>query len=57
MGNTELLTKEYVDAVHAAGLKVAVWTVNDIEEAKRLKSIGVDFITTDRFADLKRELR
>ena len=57
LGNTELLTKEYVDAVHAAGLKVAVWTVNDIEEAKRLKSIGVDFITTDRFADLKRELR
>ena len=57
LGNTKLLAKEYVDAVHAAGLKVAVWTVNDIEEAKRLKSIGVDFITTDRFVDMDRELR
>lgn len=41
------LTREQVDAVHAAGLKLNCWTVNDPEDARRLVSWGVDYITTN----------
>lgn len=37
-----------VAAVHAAGMRLAVWTVDDREEARRLNAIGVDGITTNR---------
>ena len=43
----KILTRELVDAVHAAGLKVNVWTVNTPEDAERLISWGVDYITTN----------
>ena len=43
----KILTKELVDAVHAAGLKVNVWTVNLSELAEQLISWGVDYITTN----------
>lgn len=39
-----LLTPECVKAYHDAGLKIAVWTVNDPDEAKTL---DVDYIITD----------
>lgn len=39
-----LLTPECEKMYHDAGLKIAVWTVNDPEEAKTLK---VDYIITD----------
>lgn len=42
------LTKQIVDQVHAAGLKVNCWTVDRPEDAARMLSIGVDFITTNR---------
>ncbi len=42
-----LVTKEAVDAMHAAGLKVNVWTVDRVEDFERVKAIGVDFITTN----------
>ena len=41
------LTKEYVEALHANGIKVNVWTVNTPEDAQRLIDCGVDFITTN----------
>ena len=41
------LTKEKVDALHAAGIKINCWTVDEAEDAKRLISWGVDFITSD----------
>lgn len=40
----KLLTPECVKAYHDAGLKIAVWTVNDPEEAR---SLPVDYIITD----------
>ena len=43
----KILTRELVDAVHAAGLKVNVWTVNTPELAEQLISWGVDYITTN----------
>lgn len=36
-----------VEAVHARGLKLGVWTVNESELARRSAAAGVDAITTD----------
>jgi glycerophosphoryl diester phosphodiesterase len=42
-----IVTKEAVDRMHAAGLKVNVWTVDKPEDFERVKAAGVDFITTN----------
>ena len=42
-----IVTQEAVDAMHAAGLKVNVWTVDKVEDFERVKAMGVDFITTN----------
>ena len=42
-----VLTRECVDTLHAAGIKVNVWTVNTPEDARRAMDMGVDFITTN----------
>lgn len=42
-----LLTKARVDAFHAAGLRVATWTVNDSDRARKLLQWGVDTVITD----------
>jgi len=36
-----------VDAVHAAGGRVVVWTVNDVDAARALAALGVDGLCTD----------
>jgi glycerophosphoryl diester phosphodiesterase len=40
-----------VRRLHAAGVEVHVWTINDVELARTLFDCGVDGIVTDR-ADL-----
>ena len=42
-----IVTKAAVDRMHAAGLKVNVWTVDRVEDFDRVKAAGVDFITTN----------
>ena len=42
------IDKPFVDDVHAGGMKLYVWTVDDPAEAKRLQRAGVDGITTNR---------
>jgi glycerophosphoryl diester phosphodiesterase len=42
------LDENYARQVRKAGLGLYVWTVNDPIEALRMKSLGVDGITTDR---------
>ena len=42
-----LVTRELVDHVHARGVEVHVWTINEIPEIERLLEIGVDGIVTD----------
>ena len=49
-----IVTKEAVDRMHAAGLKVNVWTVDRVEDFERVKASGADFITTN--ARFPREL-
>lgn len=41
------LTKEIIDQLHAAGIKVNCWTVDQKEDAERLVSWGIDYITTN----------
>ncbi|MEK7639745.1 MAG: glycerophosphodiester phosphodiesterase family protein [Patescibacteria group bacterium] len=43
----DFVTQELVDSAHDLGLNVAVYTVNDQDEANRLKAKGVDGIFTD----------
>ncbi len=42
-----LVTKKYVEKLHANGIKVNVWTVNKPELAQKLLSWGVDGLITD----------
>lgn len=41
------VTKEKVDKLHAAGRVVNVWTTDDLQTARTLKAMGVDFITSN----------
>ncbi len=43
------LTKEMVKEFHDAGLKVAVWTCNDIFSLNYARTLGVDYIESDIF--------
>ena len=41
------LTKERVDAFHAAGIKINCWTVDNAADGERLADWGVDYITSN----------
>ena len=41
------LTKEFVKLMHANGRIVNVWTVDTVEEAERMRDMGVDVITSN----------
>lgn len=43
----QLVTDEMIQATQHAHLKVSVWTVNDVERAKHLQSLGIDGLITD----------
>lgn len=43
-----LLTTDDVHALHARGLRIVAWTVNNADEAAKLARWGVDGITSDR---------
>jgi len=50
------VTPERVNRWHALGLEVAVWTVDDVDEARRLRAIGVDWLITNTPGELRRQL-
>lgn len=54
-GIFRLVTRRVVRALHACGVEVHVWTVNDPRVMRQLLDIGVDGLITDR-CDLAREL-
>lgn len=41
------ITKEMIDNLHAQGIKLNCWTVDDPERAEQLAEWGVDYITTN----------
>lgn len=52
----KVMTKkpEWIQESHDNGMKVNVWTVNDLEKAKQLIDQKVDYITTDRPLEIKK---
>ena len=52
-----LVTRRFVEAAHARGVRVDVWTINEKEKMRRLLDLGVDVIMTDRPAILADVLR
>ncbi|ADV66515.1 glycerophosphodiester phosphodiesterase [Deinococcus maricopensis] len=53
-GGLEIVTPAFIRQMHARGVAVHVWTINDRAEMQRLIALGVDAIDTDR-PDLLRE--
>lgn len=53
---TTVVTEEFVDACHDAGLALHVWTVDDPASMRHLVGLGVDGIMTDRPTLLHRVL-
>lgn len=51
------IDEAFVQKVHAAGLSLYVWTVDDAAEARRLRDAGVDGITTNRPGWLREQLK
>jgi len=47
-GSRTQATRSRIEEAHALGLKVGVWTVNDIRTMRGLKRLSVDVIVTDR---------
>lgn len=47
-GRIRVVTPRFVEAAHRNGVEVHVWTVNDPDDMRRLISMGVDGIVTDR---------
>jgi glycerophosphoryl diester phosphodiesterase len=42
-----LVTPRFLEAAHARGVRVDVWTINDPDEMRRLLDLGVDAVMTD----------
>jgi glycerophosphoryl diester phosphodiesterase len=42
-----LMSRRLVEAVHAAGGQVYVWTVDDADRIRRLETLGVDGVITN----------
>jgi glycerophosphoryl diester phosphodiesterase len=43
-----LVTPRFVAAAHSRGVRVDVWTINEVAEMRRLLDLGVDMLMTDR---------
>ena len=44
----KIVSKRFVDFVHSKGLKIMIWTINDVKTFKYLIDLGVDGIITDK---------
>jgi glycerophosphoryl diester phosphodiesterase len=57
MGDLVVVDAAFVDAAHASGKAVHVWTVNDVSAMERLVHLGVDGIISDLPTTLSKVLR
>jgi glycerophosphoryl diester phosphodiesterase len=46
-GKLALVTRRFVEAAHARGVRVDAWTINDPVEMRRVLDLGVDVVMTD----------
>jgi len=46
-GDIEIVNAGFVDAAHALGVEVHVWTINDPDQMRELLALGVDGFITD----------
>ena len=44
----KLVTKRFINFIHEHGLKIHVWTINDLNVMDNLIELGVDGIITDK---------
>jgi glycerophosphoryl diester phosphodiesterase len=51
-----LVTPERIADMHALGLKVSTWTVDDASDMARVTRAGVDAVVTNRIGELRRFL-
>lgn len=51
-GSINVVTKRFVEAAHNKNVQVHVWTVNKVDEMRRLIELGVDGIFTDYASQL-----
>ncbi|MFD7298685.1 glycerophosphodiester phosphodiesterase [Streptomyces sp. NPDC059897] len=56
-GRVQVVDHRFVQAAHARGLQVHVWTVNDEKEMRRLLDLGVDGIVSDHIETLRDVLK
>jgi len=56
VNDATLLDADAVQKIHSAGLKVHVWTIDEVNEAKKLLERGVDGLITNRPGWLKAQL-
>lgn len=52
-----LVTRRFIDAAHARGVRVDAWTINGADEMRSLLDLGVDVVMTDRPATLAEVLQ
>ena len=55
-GNERVIDRGFVQSIRDSGFEFHVWTINDLESAKRFVGLGVDSITTDRPALIRQAL-
>ncbi len=54
--DTPLVDAAAIHKIHAAGLKLNIWTVDRVDEAQKLMALGVDGLITNRPGWLKAQL-
>lgn len=47
-GNLEVIDQAFADSIRDSGVQFHVWTVNDVQAARKFADLGVHSITTDR---------
>jgi glycerophosphoryl diester phosphodiesterase len=52
----DMIDADLVARIHAAGGRVIAWTVNDVEAARRLFTLGVDAVCTDVCGTMSNQL-
>ena len=52
----EMVDAELVNAIHASGGRVIVWTVNSPDDARRLRDLGVDGLCSDVVDEIRQAL-